>query len=331
MRKTILKLYHQLMKLRVKLYRQGLLKRHTLPGKTISVGNIAPGGTGKTPVTVALARYLKEHGYKPAVLTRGYRSGLAPNDNLVYSGTKTLLPPRQTAVVYADEAKMMAVTLEDVPVIVGAKRYEAAQRYLQTGARPTHWILDDGFQHLRLERDLDIALVGSDTLRPGAEWLREHPYALRRADVVLITRADKEKAKPLTSFLKGLGKNPILVPFRQDPFMQVSGVTKEISSCKSIGLATAIARPKRLIDFLADQKLTVHKKLVKRDHDRFKIKEIFSLKEECDGILTTAKDYWRDPAAFEVGACPVFVTSVSAQFEDSILEEILGPVLKPKT
>ena len=129
-------LYKTVVQLRRKLFEHGILKSHSLPGFVISVGNLEAGGTGKTPFVVALARHLKSQGSTPAILTRGYRSGLDGNDSMAFMGTKTVMAPVRDGIYHPDEGKMQAVLLENVPVIIGANRVEAASRYLQSHPPP---------------------------------------------------------------------------------------------------------------------------------------------------------------------------------------------------
>lgn len=142
-------------------------RREALPCKVVSVGNLTLGGTGKTPFTRMLAGLLRDTGHKAAVLTRGYGE---------------------------DEWKMLKETLDGVPVIVGADRVASGKEACQRFGTDTV-VLDDGFQHWRLKRDLDIALVdstnpfGNRRLFPRG-LLREDISGIARADMVVLTKAD---------------------------------------------------------------------------------------------------------------------------------------------
>jgi len=171
-----------LARLKALLYRR-LLRRIRLPRPTISVGNLTFGGTGKTPVTIWLARELQAAGVRPSVLLRGYGRATA--------GARLATSDSDPADV-GEEAVLLARSLPGVVVAVGERREEAAALAPEAGV----FVLDDAFQHLRLERDLDILVV--DASRPGdlhappVGRLREPLSAASRAHWVLVTRGPKE-------------------------------------------------------------------------------------------------------------------------------------------
>ncbi|MGC8832777.1 MAG: tetraacyldisaccharide 4'-kinase [Armatimonadota bacterium] len=170
------------------LYEVGLLRRVKLPCPVISVGNLTVGGTGKTSMVLMLARELHRRGLRPVVLAHGY--GAASSQAVVVSdGGAVLLPPYAAG----DEAFLLASSLAGVPVVAGRKR--AASGALALGFSPGVLVLDDGFQHWRLARDLDVVLLdaaepfGFGYLLPRG-LLREPPSHLRRAGAVVITRCN---------------------------------------------------------------------------------------------------------------------------------------------
>jgi tetraacyldisaccharide 4'-kinase len=158
-------------RLRRALYRRGILKSKRLPRPVISVGNLAAGGAGKTPAGIAIARYLEKRGFRVAILTRGYgRSGNV-------SGVVTSLD----AAKFGDEPVLIKSKLKNVDVIVGSKRYQNAVQFLNSNDCDL-FILDDGFQHLQLARDVDVVIdAGSGVMREGRS-------ALADADVVIQRR-----------------------------------------------------------------------------------------------------------------------------------------------
>jgi tetraacyldisaccharide 4'-kinase len=171
--------------------RSGVAVRAPVP--VISVGNLAVGGTGKTPLVAWIARRLRGEGLVPAVVSRGY-GGTAGVGPLVVS---TGEGPRVNARTAGDEPHLLARALKGVIVIVGSNRIEGARSAAAAGAGVV--VLDDGFQHRRLARDLD--LVALDARAPFADGhllprgsLREPPYALRRAQVVILTRVREDDA-----------------------------------------------------------------------------------------------------------------------------------------
>jgi tetraacyldisaccharide 4'-kinase len=181
-------LYSLVLRLRAQLYRLGVLKIYSLPRPVVSIGNITVGGTGKTPVTAYIARFLLTQGYRVAVLSRGYGGSLEGQTCVVCDGASIKL----SALECGDEPYLLASTVPGLMVVIGSDRHAAGQLALQQLA-PDIFLLDDGFQHLRLQRDLNILLL--DFSRPfGNGWtlpagvLREPPAAVSRADLVIFTR-----------------------------------------------------------------------------------------------------------------------------------------------
>ncbi len=190
--------YALAMRLRRWGYRRGVLASHEAPVPVISVGNITTGGTGKTPMAAWIVRHLAESGRKPAIVMRGYRA------------TKTA----PDAAPKSDEAELLAA-LTGAPVIVEPDRVAGARRATEAGCDVV--VLDDGFQHRRLRRQLDIVLI--DAVEPlgfghclPRGLLREPPAALADADAVVITHADEvtpQRLSELRSKLAALCKSGV--------------------------------------------------------------------------------------------------------------------------
>ncbi len=155
------------------LYTQGFKRVHRAAVPVVSVGNLTAGGTGKTPCVEYVARFFRRRGVRVAILSRGYGAAAGRND----------------------EAQLLEVNLPDVPHLQGPDRVALAHRAVEELASEI-LILDDGFQHRRLHRDLDLVLIDAT-----APWgygyvlprglLREAPSSLHRADVILLTRCDQ--------------------------------------------------------------------------------------------------------------------------------------------
>ena len=165
----------------------------------ISVGNIAVGGAGKTPAVQYVARLLQENGARVAVVARGYGGALAKRGAIVSDGQRIFHEAREIG----DEPLLHARALPGVPVVIGIDRVRAAQIALEKFA-PDVIVLDDAFQFYSLHRDLDVVLcdarrpLGNGFLLPRGT-LREETSALHRADVLLLTRADRATATQLSS------------------------------------------------------------------------------------------------------------------------------------
>ena len=179
-------LYAGIMRLREHAYRRGILRQTRLSVPVISVGNLTLGGSGKTPLVQYLASMLREKGWKPAVISRGYGGATREPVNVVSDGNRVLLDAARVG----DEPCLLAETLEHVPVLTGVVRRLPAARAIELGADVL--VLDDGFQHLALARDLDLVLFHGDILAgnsrvfPGGV-LREPVAALHRCDGFVIT------------------------------------------------------------------------------------------------------------------------------------------------
>ena len=177
--------------LRNRLYALGVFRARTLPCRVISVGNIVVGGTGKTPAVIALAKHLQAEKVRVAILLRGYKRQSREKVTIVSDGETVCASLKESG----DEAYMMAKYLSGIPIIVSRQRYRAGQVALERFGVDV-LLLDDGFQHRQLARDVDILTVAtrcplehSAKLLP-AGTLRETPTALRRADIILLTHTD---------------------------------------------------------------------------------------------------------------------------------------------
>lgn len=192
--------YALLMALRAFCYRKEIFKRHRLSVPVISVGNLSLGGTGKTPLVMYIAGFLMGLGKRPAVVSRGYGGKSDRQVNVVSDGKKILLDPSAAG----DEPRLMAENLGGVPVLTGIKRHVVGQ-YAVTAFQSDCIVLDDGFQHLAVHRDVDLALfsahslLGNGRVFPGGE-LRESPAALARADAFVITGMDEMTEKDVMRF-----------------------------------------------------------------------------------------------------------------------------------
>jgi tetraacyldisaccharide 4'-kinase len=312
-------LYGGVMWLRRFLYRKNVRPSHQLPGFVISVGNLEAGGTGKSPVVMAVATHLLKRGARPAILTRGYRSGLDPEESAVLLGADILMPPASGKSFHADEATMQARTLGQVPVIIGAQRWAAAQRYLQKHPAPTHWILDDGFQHLKLKRQLDIVLLDAEKpLHNGrclpAGRLREFPGALKFAQLIFLTRVRGQKPPFI---LHNMTAPVIPVAFGNGAPRQMLGPETPWSSQRSVILALGIAHPDRVVEHCRQQHYPITEQLTVGDHELFPKEKLETLTQKTGAILTTEKDFWRQSALLNSFKVPVYVLPLDLSFPES--------------
>lgn len=201
-----------IVRLRNRLYDTGIFKARHLPRPVISIGNIQMGGSGKTPLLLELLEWLQEEGLRVGVLSRGYKRGFREN--------RILLPGGETAATVqqiGDEPALIFKKLRAGGALgVGADRYEVGQELLRRQEVEV-FLLDDGFQHRRLHRDLDICLIDVSRwaehpfLFPFS-YLRDAKSSLRRANAILLTKFEKcpEKAETLKASLEKAYPAPVL-------------------------------------------------------------------------------------------------------------------------
>jgi tetraacyldisaccharide 4'-kinase len=315
-----------LSRLRRVAYDRGLFPVDRLHGPVISVGNLAVGGRGKTPVVARICAIVREEGQAVAVLSRGYRGAFRGDCLLVSDGR------RVTAgfVEAGDEPVMLARQLPGVIVGVGRRRARVG-RALEERFGPLVHVLDDGFQHLPLHRDLDLVcleardLVGT-TLPAGR--LREPLSALVRADLVLVAALDRE----WPSLADRVGRDRVLRLGRKVlGFASREGGPAQAP--RRPFLLAAIAEPER---FQKDAK--VHAEEIVgtaffRDHHVFTPPELEAVSRqarECsaDAIVTTEKDEVRLPAPLDLGL-PLLVLRIAAAIEnEALLRERIRAVLR---
>lgn len=185
-------------------YRHGWFKAHRLNRPVISVGNLTTGGTGKTPMVRYIAELLLKRGWKPSVLTRGYGRSSGPDIVILAPASERQPNPREVG----DEPALLARALAEVPIVVSSDRYRGG-RLAEERCHVDAHILDDGFQHWGLARDIDIVLLDvtqelSDQALLPAGHQREPLSALGRAHIVVLTRTELGDPQPLESRVRQL-------------------------------------------------------------------------------------------------------------------------------
>lgn len=298
-------LYSVLMRVRESCYRRSVLSSEGMPVPVISVGNLTLGGTGKTPMVQYIARMLVEHGFKPAVISRGYGGSTKEPLSIVSMGSGPLSSPE----FVGDEPRFLAETLEDVFVLTGVVRKLPARRAVELGADVL--LLDDGFQHMAVGRDLDLVLFSADYLAgnsrvfPGGD-LREPITALNRASCFVLTgvnEKNKERSKMFADLLSLRFPNKTVYNAGCQTVGFVSrgddgNLTLLPENPKNLDQALAmcgIARPDSFHNTLQESRITPLCFMTMADHHRYKEQDLRKIKGMVKRhgvrlIITTEKD-----------------------------------------
>ncbi len=256
---------------RNRLYDTRILRTRKLAGAVVSVGNISAGGAGKTPFVILLGELLRQHGVAFDVLSRGY--GRATR------GVR-LVNPHGSAEEFGDEPLLIARRLA-VPVVVGESRYKAGVFAEKKFGAELH-ILDDGFQHRALARDLDLVLLTPEDLKDDllpTGRLRESLNSLKRADVIVMSGDLDASALTLSGEPVWRIRRGIEIP---------AAPARPIVFC-------GIARPKRFLEQLQSKQVNPVVEKFYRDHHAYTDKDLdellrLQMQSSADGFITTEKD-----------------------------------------
>jgi tetraacyldisaccharide 4'-kinase len=269
-----------------------------LTAPVISVGNITWGGTGKTPIVIELLEFLSVNKFKSAVLTRGYLRK-AKMSVLLKNGAEDIC-----AEVSGDEPLLIAKSVPEAVVIVGAGRYNNASIF-DAKIKPDVYVLDDGFQHWKIKRDLDIVCLnaarpfGNGMLIPSG-ILRENPKSLKRADIIVVTNCDMISKGSLSELEKKLfnlsGKEAILTFYGDFKYKKIDLKTdfssKLLKKSKVYSLS-AIGFTQGFKNSIEKSGITLKDSIILRDHSRYCAQELNNLisKKETDAyFIVSAKD-----------------------------------------
>jgi len=294
-------LYGLAMKARSALYARGLLTQHTLPCRVISIGNLTVGGTGKTPVVIALASALRDRGRRVGVVSRGYKRSSADEIVDVSDEQAVRGNPNETG----DEPWLIAQRCPGVPVAVGADR-PSVGRHLIGRYHVDTLIMDDGYQHLALRRDTNILVLdagapfGSGYLLPRGR-LREPLSAMMRATAVLVTRASQSgPLDELKAAVRAVAPSvPIWVTdFAPSALVQVGGSsTVDPSALKGerVLAVSGIGQPESFRRLLEAAGAVVADHCVFPDHHAYSREDVQKVRQAAERtgavrVVTTEKD-----------------------------------------
>jgi tetraacyldisaccharide 4'-kinase len=322
-------LYGLAVTVRVFFYRKGIYRSRSLPCRVVSVGNLTLGGTGKTPFVILLAEMIRRRGYRAAVLSRGYRGKYEGPFALVSDGDRILMDPLQAG----DEPCLLARKLKGVPVIVGRERWVAG-RFAIDRFRTEVLILDDGFQHLALNRDLNFLLLdsfspfGNGRLFPRGE-LREPLSQVHRADALILTKGGADDMIiNLGKRFMNLSEGKPVFRVRYEPGkIIVWGQERVLSALdlkkKRILAFSGLARPESFEKTLRGLEAEIVGFETFPDHYAYEGKDLERLREKAlragaEAMVTTEKDMVRIQD-FPPGTIPLWALSVRHVFPEEDL------------
>jgi len=343
-------LFKQAVRTRFWLYKHGFLRRSWPGCMVISIGNITVGGTGKTPIVEVFARALSKGGRKVAIVSRGYKSHspswrrrwrtrkVSTATRVVSDGESVLLNAR----LAGDEPYMLAKNLKNVVIITDPNRVRGGRYAIREFGIDTI-ILDDGMQHVRMQRQIEVVLVDA-TCPFGFEYLlprgllREPLKGLARASHIFITKSKDINLIPIIERIREYNTTAEIISCYYEPVELVNVHTGEklpVTDIKdqNIFVMTGIAQPAGFIQQLKDLDAIVQRVYQYADHHRFRRDEIEHVFKRArnwhaDAIVITEKDAARFSrrAGTEILPCPVYflkvavkITEGAEEFTDTIL------------
>jgi tetraacyldisaccharide 4'-kinase len=335
-------LYSTVTRARLMLYQMGALRVHQINAPVISVGNITTGGTGKTPLVEWIAWMIAQMGCRPCILTRGYGRSGGSERVIVSDGERILADARAGG----DEPVLLAERLQGVAAVISDADRVSAARWASETLGSQVFILDDGFQHLRIARDLNILTIdatapwGGGHLLPRGR-LREPLRGLARADLIVITRADQvQDISPLKQQVERLSNGrPIFQAHTRTRRMRAltdradEHASFTVSSTSPWAAFCAIGNPQSFFAHIRGGGHTLSYTRAFADHHVYTQQDVEALEREAAAhgaqlLLTTAKDAVKlRSLRFRL---PCYVLEVEMVFDDEsrLLDLIREAVLK---
>ena len=334
-------LYEYGVRLKLAMYNVGLKKKEKLDCCVISIGNITVGGTGKTPTAQKMADLIKRMGYRVVILNRGYRSHWDKEIGVVSDGNKIFM----TAYEAGDEAYLMAKTLPGIPVVIGKNR-AITGKYAVEKLNAEVIIMDDGYQHWHLERDLDVVLVdtlnmfGNGCVLPRG-MLREPLENLNRGDLFLLTKTDQSSVLSRMQLRKTIerynAKAPVVESVHHPKnFVEIAdwykGITQnhmDLSGLegKDVMVFSAIGNPSSFEQTLSSIGLNIKEAVRYPDHHDYGMLEMQYISERASSqnavaMITTSKDAVKIPTEFIYSAreIPLYILNMDIQVTDGFEE-----------
>lgn len=309
-------------------YARRIFRKRKLPGTVIGVGNLTVGGTGKTPVVLAIAERFALEGKSTAILTRGYR------------GTTDA---SQSGMPQSDEVALLRERLAGkVQLGVGADRYKTGMVLARHGI--DWFVLDDGFQHLKLSRDADVVLIdatdpfGGGMVLPAGR-LREPLSALRRADIVVVTRSVQAPSPAIEAILRRYTSSLVfyastrLESVLRVPRLDVSFPQQDWPKARFLAFC-GIGNPAAFFEDLRTWGFQVIQQRSFLDHHVYTARETARLEQEAlsagvDALLCTEKDVW-NLRNVQFTALPVYCCRISFELPETFWSAVTNAVRRGK-
>jgi tetraacyldisaccharide 4'-kinase len=327
------KLYELAVRLRVAAYETDYLKQKSLGATVISVGSLTLGGAGKTPMAHYIARYLRSEEHCVAILTRGYARQSAGMRVLNGSASNSVPGPAASYREFGDEPVMLARSLPDIPIIVNKDRYEGG-RWAERELGAELLVLDDAYQHLALARDLNILLIDATDPFGGFEMapfgrLREPLYGIKRADAVIVTRADRpfDQGQVQAIIKYHCGEGMPVMYFYSTITELLHLTTGEVYDAKNftgwnVAVACGIANPHAFTEDILQVGINIVSESFFVDHHAFTREDVDGITRVArdagaDAIVTTEKDAVR-LEGLKHGDVPIYAARLEIQSDDEV-------------
>ncbi len=312
-------LYSLIMRARSSLYKFGIFKKTKLSVPVVSIGNLTMGGTGITPMVMYVSRLLQKKGLQHVIVSRGYGGKATKAVNIVSDGKEILL----SADIAGDEPRMIAESLQGIGVLTGPRKIEVA-KYAVDEFNAQGIVLDDGFQHMALERDLNLVVfnawapLGNGHVFPGGD-LREPINSLSRAHAFIISGVDKQNVHHVAELKDFLESKFPGVPIFEGRYANAGtrnslngkSLNKQTINSKKLFGFCGIANPEIFENSLKEEGVQLLGFQGFKDHYRYSKGDFTKLVEKAksvgaDALITTEKDIVK-VGEFLSESFPVFV------------------------
>lgn len=339
-------LYKFAVQTKLSLFNWGILRKVKLPAYVISVGNLTVGGTGKTPTAQKIAEIMSNRGYRVVILNRGYRSHWDKNIGVVSDGKQISM----TAYEAGDEAYLMAKTLPNIPVIIGKNR-AVTGKYAVEHFQAEVIVMDDGYQHWRLARDLDIVLVDTITMFGNGNVLprgilREPLKNLNRADLFIFTKTNQSSAMNKILLRETIARYNNQAPIAESihkpqNFVEIGEwynnagrqIALESLQGKKVIVFSAIGNPVSFEQTVVSMGVTLLEAVRYPDHHDYGMSEMQYISDRAKelnavAVITTTKDAVKIPTEFIYAdrEMPLYVLNMEIEITDNYenIEKIIS-------